>query len=963
MSRVAGVPPLACGASRVQPNGMAHEERQPLFPGFDQPVEAPVEDAPGGFSTEPIVCREGSASPDDFSGQTVWVVDAHNLIYQVFHAIPEMTSPRGEPVGAVYGFARDMLALLEEKQPDYLFCAFDMPGKTFRQEMFEQYKAQRAAMPEDLVPQITVVQRLIRTLGIPAIGCESYEADDVMATVAEIVQQRGGRCVLVTSDKDCRQLIGDRVTLYNIRKGQVIDREALHETWGIRPDQVVDFQSLVGDSVDNVPGVPLIGPKFARELLGRFETLDNVLDHADEVSGAKRKENLKTYRDQALLSRELVRLKRDVPVPIDWRAGRVGSVDVAAARKLFEDLGFRGIAARLDGLAGRPIAPKEPAEKARYHIVDTPEKLASLVDLLGRQKAISFDTETTHLWPRWAELVGCSFAVNGEEAWYVPVRAPEGEPCLDPQQALAALRPVLESDRIEKVGQNLKYDMIVLRNVGITLRGVAFDTMVASYLLDAGRRTHNLDDLALRYLNFTKIKTSEVIGAGRDQRRMDEVPVACVAEYACEDAVVPMRLRPILAERLEQAGLSKLFAEVEIPLIDVLVELEFNGIKMDVDRLAELSRRFGDRMMAAETEIHELAGRRLNIASPKQLQQVLFEELKLPVIKKTPKKGPSTDADVLEELAQMGNPLPAKIVEYRQFAKLKNTYVDALPKLVHPKSGRVHASFNQVVAATGRLSSSDPNLQNIPVRTEEGREIRSAFVPGREGWLLLAADYSQIELRVLAHLSGDQRLCEAFSNDQDIHARVAAEVNGVPLDQVTPAMRREAKAVNFGVIYGQGAGGLARSLGIDRERAARFIEDYFRQYRGVERFFAEVLTECRRQGYVTTILGRRRAISGIRHDAERAKNLPERTAVNTVIQGSAADLIKLAMLAVQRRLDREGWQAKMLLQIHDELVFEMPEGERAGLTEMVCEAMASVLPLRIPLKVDVKCGRNWADAD
>ncbi|MDZ7616179.1 MAG: DNA polymerase I, partial [Patescibacteria group bacterium] len=918
----------------------------------------------GASAIEPAVCRTGTAPPSDLTGQTVWVVDAHNLIYQVFHALPEMTSPRGEPVGAVFGFARDMLHLLEEKRPDYLFCAFDLPGGTFRKELFDGYKAQRAEMPEDLVPQIGAVQRLVRALGIPSLGCESYEADDVMATVATMVEQRGGQCFLVTSDKDCRQLISDRVKLYNIRKNLVIDGESLNETWGIRPDQVVDFQSLVGDSVDNVPGVPLIGPKFARELLVRFDTLDSVLEHADEVSGAKRKENLKTYRQQALLSRELVRLKRDVPVAIDWLGGRVGPIDTAAARSLFQDFGFRGIASRLDSLGDRSAATaEEPAGEVRYHLVDTPEKLAALVELLGRQTAFAFDTETTHLWPRWAELVGCSFATSGQEAWYVPVRAPAGEPCLDLEQTLAALRPVLEDARIEKVGQNLKYDMIVLRNLGVMLRGVAFDTMVASYLLDAGRQTHNLDDLALRYLNFTKIKTSEVIGAGRNQQRMDEVAVGRVAEYACEDAVVPMRLRPILAQRLEQAGLTKLFSEVEIPLIDVLVDLEFNGVKIDVHRLAELSRHYGDRMEAVEAEIHQLAGRRLNIASPKQLQQVLFEELKLPVLKKTPKTGPSTDADVLEELAQMGNPLPAKILEYRQYAKLKNTYVDALPKLVHPGSGRVHASFNQVVAATGRLSSSDPNLQNIPVRTEEGREIRSAFLPGQDGWLLLAADYSQIELRVLAHLSADERLCEAFARDEDVHTRVAGEVYGVPLDQVTSAMRREAKAVNFGIIYGQGPGGLARSLGIERDQAAEFIENYFRRYPGVERFFAGVMARCRQQGYVETILGRRRAISGIRHDADRPKNLPERTAVNTVIQGSAADLIKLAMLAVKQRLDREGLPARMLLQIHDELIFEMPEGERAGLTELVREAMASVLPLRVPLKVDVKCGRNWADAE
>lgn len=945
---------------------MSKSPRQTSLPGFEPPAQ--------GRQTEtdrpwrPLVVGAESATPPPASlqGQSVWVIDAHSLIHQVFHALPEMSSPRGEPVGAVYGFIRDVLYLLEEKKPDLLFCAFDLPGKTFRHQMYDRYKVDRPEMPEDLIPQIASIQRVIRALGVPALGCESFEADDILATVARVTEQRGGRCVLVTGDKDCRQLITDRVCLYNIRKDRLFDREALREDWGITPGQVVDFQALVGDPVDNVPGVPLIGPKLAGELLKRYGSLEEVLDHAQEVSGKKRKENLIRHRRQALLSRDLVRLDSRVPVPIDWSGGRVGGIDRASVGALFEEFGFRSLARKLDALGGEAVAAEAPSAKAAYRTVDDPEALRAFVARLRRQKCISLDTETTNLWPRWAEIVGYSFAWKDDEAWYLPVRAPEGEPHLDPRQTLEALRPVLEDPEIEKVGQNLKYDMIVLRKAGIEVSGVRFDTMIADYLLEAGRRSHNLDDLAERYLDHHTIKIRELIGTGKSQKRMDEVPVARVSEYAGEDAVLPLRLRPVLGQKLAEAELQDLFADVELPLIEVLAELEYNGIKVDVGRLGALSRRYGERIEDVEEEIYRLAGHPLNIASPKQLQQVLFAELGLPVTKRT-KTGPSTDADVLEELARQ-HPLPAKILEYRQFSKLKSTYVDALPEMVHPQTGRVHASFNQVVAATGRLSSSDPNLQNIPVRTQAGREIRSAFVPAEEGWVLLAADYSQIELRVLAHFSGDRRLQEAFARDEDIHARVASQVNKIPLEEVTPEMRRAAKAVNFGVIYGQTAFGLARSLGIDKEEAARFIDSYFEGYPGIEEFLDRVLAECRRSGYVNTILGRRRAIRGIRPESDRPgagrqRNLAERTALNTVVQGSAADLIKLAMVAIHRRLRREKLAARMLLQIHDELIFEVPSDQLDNLTELVAEEMTGVRKLDVPLKVDLQAGPNWADVE
>ncbi|HIQ23212.1 MAG TPA: DNA polymerase I [Planctomycetes bacterium] len=892
-------------------------------------------------------------------GKTVYAVDAHSLIYQVFHALPEMSSPEGEPVGAVYGFARDVLMLLE-KRPDYLFCAFDEPGKKFRHALFEAYKANRPAMPDELVSQVAAIRELIDALGIPALGHPDYEADDILATIARITEEQGGRCVLVTTDKDCRQLISDRVLLYNIRKDQVFDRQALEAEWGIRPDQVVDFQALVGDPSDNVPGVPLIGPKLAGQLLKTYGTLEGVLEHAEEVAGTKRRENLKAHSQHVLLSRQLVRLERHVPVAIDWEAGRLCGFDPDRACELLRRFGFRSLTDRVVALAGPATAPA-PKRRAEYHIVDTPEALQAFLEKLRRQRRISVDVETTHLWPRWAEIVGVAIAWTEDEGWYLPLKAPQGQPRLEPQATLEALRPVLEDPHVEKVGQNLKYDMVVLRTSGIELAGVAFDTMVASYLLDAGQRNHGLDELAKRYLHHDTIKYADLTGTGKQKKRIDQVPVAQVGEYAGEDAVLPLRLRRVLAKQLTRTGLERLFVELELPLIDVLAELEYNGIKVDVERLEELSRRFGERMAELEERIFQLAGHRFNIASPKQLQEVLFEELQLPVIKKTPKSGPSTDAEVLEELAAV-HPLPAEILQYRQYAKLKGTYVDALPKMVHPETGRVHASFHQAVAATGRLSSSDPNLQNIPVRTKEGREIRSAFVAAEDDWVLLSADYSQIELRVLAHFSQDERLREAFARDEDIHARVASQVFGVPLEEVTAEMRRKAKAVNFGVIYGQSPYGLAKQLRIDKQEAAEFIDAYFAQYPGISRFLEQVLEQCRKKGYVNTILGRRRRIRGVRPGSGRQRNLAERTAVNTVIQGSAADLIKQAMIAIHRRLRRERSLGRMLLQIHDELIFEVPANHLDQLGELVREEMVGVEPLLVPLKVDVKAGKSWAEA-
>lgn len=899
-----------------------------------------------------------SPPPASLKGQTVWAIDANSLIFQVFHAIPEMTGPKGEPVAAIFGFTRDILFILEQKKPDYLFVAFDRPEKTFRHDVLTSYKSQRKEMPVDLVPQFPAIHRVLAALGVPVLDCERYEADDILATIAHVTNALEGECFVVTADKDCRQLITDHVKVFNVRKNQVYDACALKEDWGIRPDQVVDFQALVGDSIDNIPGVPLIGPKIAGELLQKYDNLDNLLAHADELPKGKRKDNLIAHREQVLVSRELARLERETPVRLDWDAARIGGIDGRQLAALCVEFGFKSLAEKLAQLT---VAQPGATWEFDYQTIDSAQKLGEFVALLRQQPRFAMEIQATHVWPRWADLVGIAFSWAEGIAYYLPLRAPEGEAVLDSAEALALLKPILEDPQIGKVGQNLKYATIVLRSSGVELAGAEFDVMIASYLLDAGERNHDLDELAQRYLNHTTIKLAQLTGSGKSQKRIDEVPVVQASEFADQNADIVWRLVPILKERLESEELDELFHSLEMPLLEVLADIETTGIRIDVPRLRELGQQYGALLIGLEQEIYRLAGRPFNIGSPKQLQQVLFDEQHLPMLKKT-KTGGSTDVEVLEELA-LAHPLPAKIIEYRQYSKLKNTYIDALPQMVHAKTGRVHASFNQVVAATGRLSASDPNLQNIPIRNQRGREIRATFLPGDEGWSLLAADYSQIELRVLAHFCGDRELCAAFARDEDIHTRVAAQVYGVPASEVTPEMRRTAKAVNFGVIYGQSPFGLAKTINIDQAEAATFIDAYFTRFGGVEDFLNKILEGCRRDGYVKTILGRRRAIRGIRSGAGRQRNLPERTAINTVIQGSAADLIKLAMINVQRRLRRERLPAKMLLQIHDELVFEVPSDQVQPLARLVADEMAGAVKLSVPVKVDVKFGPNWAECE
>ncbi|MCL2306480.1 MAG: DNA polymerase I [Planctomycetaceae bacterium] len=909
--------------------------------------------------------------------QTVFVLDTHGILHQLFHALPEMSSPQGEPVGAVFGFARDLLSLLSRYQPDYVFCAYDLPGGTFRNELYPRYKENRKEMDESLRSQIPLSRELLEAFSLPILALEGFEADDILATVAHQVEQAGGRCVLVTSDKDCRQLLTDRVTIFNLRKQQFYTGKELLDDWGIQPGQVVDFQALCGDSTDNVPGVALIGPKIATELLQKYGTLENVLDHAGEVSGTKRKQNLLEGREIALLSRRLVELRKDVPLGIDWNLGKYQGTDPQKLKPLFQRLGFKSLLDKLSGTTpgtagilpaiepgGRLFSQEfEQAGSLRSQgfqacLVDSPELFEEFYAKLGEQKCFSYDSETTDVRPRFAKIVGLAFCWNASEAYYLPFRGPLGAVCLDEKTTLERLRPVFENPEIGKIGQNLKYDKIVLRNAGIELAGIEFDTMIADYLLRAGEQNHNLDDMAELYLEHKTIRISELIGSGKKQRRMDEVPTEIVCEYAGEDAWVPWLLRPVLERKLSQIPeMYSLFTNWELPLLEVLADMEFHGIAVDTALLKELSERFALRLAELEEEIFEVAGEKFNVASPKQLQKILFDKLQLPVIKET-KTGPSTDIEVLEELAEK-HLLAKKIIEHRQLSKLKGTYIDAFPVMVHPQTGRIHTSFNQVVTATGRLSSNDPNLQNIPVRTREGREIRAAFVPDvKNGYdQLLSFDYSQIELRVLAHFSRDENLRKAFESGEDIHTSVASQVFGVSPDAVDPDMRRQAKAVNFGVIYGQSAFGLAKQLGITQDEATVFINAYFAKYGEIRVYLEEILDGCFRNGYVSTLLGRRRTISGVRSVRKAGQMLlPERTAVNTVIQGSAADLMKQAMIRIHRKLPAANLKANMLLQIHDELVFEVSQADLKPLKELVIREMSLDQPLRVPLVVDTEIG-------
>jgi len=948
---------------------------------------------------------------------SLYLLDAHGLIYQMFHGIGPMSAPDGRPTNAVFGVTRALMSLYD-RGADYLIATWDRGGKTFREELAPEYKAHRDPPPADLTLQEPMIDEVLKGMRIPFLHADGFEADDVMATLASEGASRGLSVYICSSDKDLRQCLTPQVKILNLRKAEEMDAAGLMTTWGVRPEQVIDFQALVGDAVDNVPGVPGVGPKTAAKWLQLFPTLAEVVAHADELPGGpKVRAAVKEAVANGNLerSKKLVTLDTRVPLPMEWDAWKRRDWDAQKLLELFHEFGFRGFAERVRktmtaggsarnaailedaGLApttavrvvapaGRPkaakpsgpslfdaidndgpvVPPPPPADSwtGNYELTDTPEKFAAFLAGLKKQPRFVFDLETTSLEPRRAEIVG--YAVSWEEgkAYYVPVRGPAEDQVLAPDDVLAALRPLFENPAVKKVNQNIKYDLLVLRQAGVRLAGVAGDPMVAHYLLHAGERSHGLDDLTRNYFGHENIPISDLIGKGKKQIGMAQVRTAKVATYAGEDADAALRLANRLEPEIDQGGLRTLYETLELPLIDVLAELEFNGVRLDVPFLAKLSKEMEGQLATIETDITALAGKSFNIGSPKQLREILFAEMKLPVQKRTDTTGePSTDQESLERLAALGHALPRKIIEHRQIAKLKGTYVDALPALVNPATGRVHTSFNQTVAATGRLSSSDPNLQNVPSRTEQGRQIRQAFLPP-DGWLILTADYSQVELRLLAHFTKDEVLQQAFAEDKDIHAIVAAQIFSVPEAEVTKTQRGVAKTVNFGVLYGMSGTGLAVRLAITRAKADEFIDAYFARYPKVLQYQTDLLTKCRQTGYVGTLLGRRRRFdpNAIRpRSSYQQRSTAEREAINMEIQGSAADLMKLALLGVHRRLQAEKLRANLLLTVHDELVLEVHPDVLKAVAALVREEMSGAMALSVPLKVDVAAGPNWLD--
>ena len=870
-----------------------------------------------------------------------------------------MTGPAGQPTHAVFGIMRDLMNLIKTHNPDFLAAAWDGPGPVFRESILPSYKAQREEMPTDLRLQLPVIKEAFQAFEVPVVEALGSEADDVIATLARLGVEQGLDVTICTSDKDARQLIGPHVRLFNIRKQEAMDEPALFADWGIRPDQIVDLLSLTGDTADNIPGVPGIGVKTAAQLLQQFDSLDNLLANLDKVKGDKKRESLKAHTQTALTARTLVKLQTDLELGTDWGALKLTPPNIPNAVKLCQQCGFHKFQKDLTDAYGSATPAVE--WRTDYRTVDTPEALDKFVEELAAQPKFCLDTETTDTNPCRARLVGLSFAWKPELAYYIPVRGPMFDQKLDEHLVLEKLRPILEDPSRTIVGQNIKYDWIILAQAGVTLGGRMVDSMILSYLLESGERNHSLDEISQRLLDHKMIPISNLIGKGKNQKKMDEVEVALVAEYAAEDADATWRITEKLEPIVRDQDLWTLYDNVERPLVEVLARMEKAGVVVDVPRLKQLSDEFAKRLAEIEKEIYLHAGGEFNIASAQQLREILYDRLKLPILGKTPGGEPSTAAEILEELAPM-HPLPRMLMEHRQLSKLKNTYLDALPTVIGSDS-RVHASFNQTVAATGRLSSSEPNLQNIPVRSEQGRQIRQAFIAPGPDWVLLTADYSQIELRMLAHFCQDANLLEAFRTGRDIHNVVAAQIFGVDESNVTDEQRRQAKTVNFGVIYGLSAYGLASRLSITQSEASIFIEAYFANYPGIDTWMTTVLEEAKSTGRVKTILGRRRPIQGIKSTMGRQRNLAERTAINTVIQGSAADLIKMAMIRIDQELRALKLQSRLILQIHDELVFEVPKSELAQVRELVRRLMNSALDLNVPVEVDVAAGPNWLDVD
>lgn len=887
--------------------------------------------------------------------EAVYLIDGSSYIHRAYHAIRNLANSSGFPTNVIFGFTKMILKLLADRNPSYIAIVFDSKGPTFRHELYKDYKANRPPMPEDMAVQIPFIKSIISNMKISFIEKQGYEADDIIGTLARVCEKNGFSVVMVTGDKDFRQLVTPHISMLDTMKDTVTDYEKLKDAYGFEPEKFVDVMGLSGDNVDNIPGVPGVGEKTAVGLIAEFGSFEGVFENLDKINKKKLKENLHNFMDQAALSRELVTIDQNVPVDEDMEQFKMGTPDGEELAKIFREMEFRGLweqfASRQEG-------------SADYRLCLSKDDLQFMAGQIKKRGVVSIDTETTSLDPMKAELVGISFSFDEKSSWYLPLGhlylgAP---PQLKLQDARDILEDIIEDERILKVGQNIKYDAEVLMRHGLELRGIHFDTMIASYVINPGLRQHNLYYMAQHYLNHKMITFEEVAGKGKNAVNFSEVELEKARDYSCEDADITFRLMVILDKKLKEDGNEELFYDLEMKLLPVLMDMEMTGIRIDSDYFKMMSREFSEQLKTLEREIYKEAGVEFNINSPQQLGYVLFEKLNLPTQKKTVKtKKYSTDVKVLKKLCAFPNKTPRLMLRYRTLSKLKSTYLDSLVEMVDKSTGRIHTSYNQTVTATGRLSSSNPNLQNIPIRGDEGREIRKGFV-AEEGYCLVSADYSQVELRVFAHYSQDKAFIDAYRKEEDIHGITASEILGVDRESVTPEMRRIAKAINFGIIYGMGPQKLSDELGIDLKTAKDYIKTYYERYKGVVRYKEEMVETARKKGYVSTLFNRIRYLPDINHSNRVIRAEAERMAVNTPIQGTAADLIKKAMINIYDRLGKEGFKAKMILQVHDELVFETPEDEADKLISMIREEMEGVYSLSVPLTVDINKGLNWDEA-
>jgi len=888
--------------------------------------------------------------------EKLFLIDGNSYCYRAFYAIKELRNSKGKPTNAVYGFILMLKKLLEKEKPAYLAVAFDLKGPTFRHKQFEDYKAHRKPMPDDLVSQMGLIKETVSGYNIPIFEKQGFEADDILATIAKKISQQGIDVYIVTGDKDMLQIVDKNIKVYSAHKDDLIyDNEMVRERFsGLGPENITDFIALAGDATDNIPGVRGIGEKTAIELIKEFGSLDNIYKNLDKIKSEPRRKMLSEQEDSARISKELATVDLNVPIEIDIADMRVKGPDSEKLLTIFKELEFKNFA--------RDIAScnSDVHKEARYKTITGLGDFKNFILELKGKSEFVLDTETTSEQPMEAKLVGISFCWKEGEAYYVALRSRPDVQGIDLETAIKELKPILEDENIKKIGQNIKYDKLVLLNYGIEVKGIAYDTMIASYLLNPSRMSHGLDDIAFEYLDHKMTSIDELLGAGKKRVTMDMVDIEKVSMYSCGDSDVTLRLKNVFEKEIFKKELETLFENIELPLVDVLSDMEKNGIKIDIDFLKEASSEMEIELSQLIKDIYQIAGEEFNINSPKQLSRILFEKLGLPIVKKT-KTGASTDVEVLEKLSPL-HPLPKELLRYRELSKLKSTYVDALPELINKKTGRLHTSFNQAVTATGRLSSSNPNLQNIPIKTEEGRKIRKAFI-GEKGNFIMSADYSQIELRILAHLSKDPELISAFEKDRDVHNHTASLIFGVDEKEVTPEMRANAKTVNFGIIYGISAFGLSKSLGIDPGSAQQFIDSYFERYPAVRVYMEDKIEEARSAGYVTTLFNRRRYIPEIKTGGMREQQQAERIAINTPVQGSAADLIKIAMINIHRVMKKKNLKSLMTLQVHDELVFEVPKDELDKMKELVKEEMEGAVKLSVPIKVSVQYGKNWLDME